>query len=705
MLHEHHQQVARDNVPSSSLAPLRSRTIHRDGSSMFESLTRRLKRLAAALLLCLFGMVPALGDTVLRVPVYHNAPLVDYADPAQPTGLFIDVLQSAASANGWKLRFVPTTFGDALNQVKEGTLDLMPDIALTPARQADYLFGQAPVIHTWGQIYARNDDVRSILDLAGKRVAGVAGTVQLSYFERTAAGFGVQPRILRARDYDAAVQLVLDGRADAVLMNPFGGAMLGRRAGLVDTAVMFDPFTEYFAGRRDLDAAIMRALDAHIAMLTSDPTSVYFASLRRMTEPQRALHLPPWFAWAVAAAGLLLSSVLGWSITLSVAARRIAASESLQRKTAAELQRISDHSLDVIAVVDTDLKVLRINPATMRLMGYAPEELQGRSCIDWVPAADRARAREVLEQVRSGIPQHSVAGQVVRRDGSIARMLWSIVWSERTREMYLIGHDDTERHDLISRLRSRGADLQTANADLRTFAQSVSHDLRSPVAAIVGFVGKVLTDHGDLLPPRSRHLLTRAHVASQRMDGIIANLLRLARFSELGLARRWCDVSALCEDVIVGLRNAEPERDVSVSIMPAMVAWADRDLLRHVLENVLSNAWKFSQYTPCATITVGCDLDQPEPVFFVRDNGEGFDMTFADSLFSPFTRLHDQSSYSGTGIGLSIAHRVVTGHGGRIWAESHPGQGATFRFTLGQNGPHLADPQRAVAPAPALAMH
>lgn len=679
--------------------------IHRDGLPMFESLTRRAQAMAAALLLCLFGWTPALAGQVLRVPVYHNPPLVDYADPAHPTGLFIDVLQSAARANGWTLRFVPSTFGDALAQVKDGTLDVMPNIALTPARGQEFLFGHAPVIHTWGQVYARNDDVRSILDLAGKRVVGVAGTVQLSYFEKTAAGFGVQPKILRARDYSAAVRLVLEGHADAVLMNPFGGAMLARQAGLVDTAVMFDPFTLYFAGRRDLDPAVMRALDEHIAILTADPTSVYFSALRRMTESQRVAHLPGWVGWAAGGAGLLLFTVLGWSFTLSLAARRIAASETLQRRTAAELQRISDHSLDVIAVVDTGLKVLRINPATLRLIGYAPEELQGRSCVDLVPAAERAAAREVLEGVRRGNPQHSLAGKVVRRDGTIARMLWSIVWSERTQEMYLIGHDDTERHELISRLRSRSADLQTANADLRTFAQSVSHDLRSPVAAIVGFVGKVLLDHGDLLPPRSRHLLARAHAASQRMDRIIANLLRLARLAELGLARRWCDVSALCEDVVVSLRNAAPERDVAVFIEPAMIAWADRDLIRHVFENVLSNAWKFSQYTPRATITVGCDADQPEPVFFVRDNGEGFDMAFADSLFSPFTRLHDQATYGGTGIGLSIAHRVVTGHGGRIWAESRPGQGAIFRFTLGQKGPHLDEPPATATAGSALALH
>jgi light-regulated signal transduction histidine kinase (bacteriophytochrome) len=136
--------------------------------------------------------------------------------------------------------------------------------------------------------------------------------------------------------------------------------------------------------------------------------------------------------------------------------------------------------------------------------------------------------------------------------------------------------------------------------------------------------------------------------------------------------------------VIVALRNADPGHRVSVSVQPGMTAWADRDLLRHVLENLLSNAWKFSQHSDVPAIEIGMEMQDSEPVYFVRDNGAGFDMAFAGGLFRPFTRLHDPATYNGTGIGLTIAQRVVAGHGGRIWAESTPGLGATFRFTLGQ---------------------
>jgi PAS domain S-box-containing protein len=655
-------------------------------------------RLTAALLLSLFCQVPSNAAQVLRIPVYHNAPLVDYRDAGTPNGIFIDLLQSAARANGWTLEFVPGTFESSLKDVKEGRLDIMPDVASTPARQQDYLFGHVPVLHTWGQIYARGDSIRTILDLAGKRVVGVAGTVQLAYFEKTAASFGVEPEIIRARDYESGAQLVVNGQADALLDNPFGGAILARRAGLVDTAVMFDPFTEYFAGRRDIDPAIMHALDKHISALMADPKSIYFSSMRKVTEGQRLTTLPRWFAWAAAALSLVFIFGFAWVLTLRRAAARIAASEARQRNLAAELQRVGDNSLDVIAVVDPNLNLLRVNRATQALWGYAPEELVGLSCLNWSPMADREVTRGALERAREGRPQRSLATRVVRRDGRISRMLWSVVWSPHTREMYLIGRDDTERHELI-------AGLQTANADLRTFAQSVSHDLRSPLAAVVGFVGKVLAQEANALSDRSRDLLGRAHAASQRMDSIIANLLRLARLAELGLSRRSCDVTVLCEDVIVALRNADPARQVCVSVQPGMTAWADRDLLRHVVENLLSNAWKFSQYSAAPSIEIGMELRDAEPVYIVRDNGAGFDMAFVEGLFKPFTRLHDPATYNGTGIGLTIAQRVVAGHGGRIWAESTPALGATFRFTLGQleftevrNGP---DQSRGMHTSPA----
>lgn len=393
----------------------------------------------------------------------------------------------------------------------------------------------------------------------------------------------------------------------------------------------------------------------------------------------------------------LAALATAWALTLRHASQRIAASERAQRRLAEELTRISDNSLDVIAVLDRQFKVIRISRATETLWGYAPSELEGRSSFDLLPQSAQATARQVLERVSGGRPELASEARVLRKDGSEAIMLWSLVWSAQQGELYAIGRDDTERHELISRLRRRTEQVQAANRDLRTFAQTVSHDLRAPVAALTGFVAKVLRDDGGALSDRSRDLLAGAHRASVRLDTIIANLLRLARVTEGGIHRCDCDVTAMARDVIAALRNDDPGRDVAVDIRPGLGAVADRALLRIVFDNLLANAWKFTSGRRHAHITVGCDEDGSGSVFFVSDDGAGFDMEYAHHLFLPFSRLHSETEFAGIGIGLATVHRVVTAHGGRIWAEGAPGAGAIFRFTLGKSRARTADGASAAA--------
>jgi PAS domain S-box-containing protein len=447
---------------------------------------------------------------------------------------------------------------------------------------------------------------------------------------------------------------------------------------------MFEPSTQYFGAPLDGDAAVLDAIDAHLAQLKADSSSVYFASLRRLTETQRKQRLPVWVAWAAAATLAVVAVGLAWIRTLGRAADRIGVAERSQRRMAEDLARVTEHSPDVIAVLDESLNIRRISQAAERLWGYRRCELEGGSCLRVVPEHLREGSRAALAEVIASGGVRRTESVAIRKDGTEARMHWSLVWSPQARELYAIGRDDTERKELIRRLHARGAELARANTDLRTFAQTVSHDLRAPVAAVVGFVGKVLKDDGDALPDRSRQLLTRAHAASQRMDTIIANLLRLARVTEGGVHRRACDVSAMCLDVVTALRNDDPGRHVQVDIQPGMHANADRDLLRHVFDNLLGNAWKFTSRKPGAHIAVACEESMQGRVYFVRDDGAGFDMEYAHNLFLPFSRLHSESQFEGIGIGLCVAHRVVAAHGGKIWANGAPGAGATFSFTLEQ---------------------
>jgi DNA-binding response OmpR family regulator len=232
-------------------------------------------------------------------------------------------------------------------------------------------------------------------------------------------------------------------------------------------------------------------------------------------------------------------------------------------------------------------------------------------------------------------------------------------------------------------LRRAKAEVESANQELESFSYSVSHDLRAPLRAIDGFSSIVMEKAAELNPQSRRHL-ERVREAAQRMGQLIDDMLNLSRVGRQALRREPVDLSAEAEKIVARLRATPPaDRAVEVAIAGGLAAQGDRGLLGIALENLLGNAWKFSSKTAQARIEVG---QQAAPdgsrVFFVRDNGAGFDMAYADKLFGTFQRLHTNEEFPGTGVGLATVARVIRRHGGRIWAESAPGRGATFFFTL-----------------------
>ena len=222
-------------------------------------------------------------------------------------------------------------------------------------------------------------------------------------------------------------------------------------------------------------------------------------------------------------------------------------------------------------------------------------------------------------------------------------------------------------------------ELERKNQELEAFSYSVSHDLRSPLRAIDGFTAMLIEVVQEHLDESGQHYADRIRASVKRMNEMIEDLIELSRVGRAAVARRPVDVGAMASEIFLDLAAGTPGRQVDTVIEADLVASADARLLRNVLENLLGNAWKFSTRTEDPRIEVGSG---PDGEFFVRDNGSGFDMNQAQRLFSPFQRLHKQSDFPGTGIGLATVHRIVERHGGRIWAESAPGEGATFWFTL-----------------------
>jgi light-regulated signal transduction histidine kinase (bacteriophytochrome) len=210
----------------------------------------------------------------------------------------------------------------------------------------------------------------------------------------------------------------------------------------------------------------------------------------------------------------------------------------------------------------------------------------------------------------------------------------------------------------------------------------VSHDLRAPLRAIDGFSRILLEDWSTQLGEDGKHQLDRVCQASQRMGQLIDDLLSLSRVSRSQMHRQTVELSALATNVVEELRRERPERPVQVIIEPGLRVKGDANLIRIVLENLVGNAWKFTERQPKARIEVSALQKEGETVYFVRDNGAGFDMAYADKLFGAFQRLHDVTEFEGTGIGLATVQRIIHRHGGRVWAEGAVEQGATFYFTL-----------------------
>ncbi|WP_292432904.1 PAS domain S-box protein [Methylobacter sp.] len=332
-----------------------------------------------------------------------------------------------------------------------------------------------------------------------------------------------------------------------------------------------------------------------------------------------------------------------------------------------------------------------INPALVAMFeAESAEQLQTHPIVDL--CRDEGCWQVFIDKInQQGFVDNEEIQLVTLKDREFSASVTAVMKKDSTGNIYYDGiiediseRKETEHHiqQLNTALRERATVLESVNHELEAFSYSVSHDLRAPLRAVDGFSRILLDEYADQLDDTGQDRLKRIRAAAQRMAMLIDDMLKLSRITRSELKREDIDLSTIAGEVMDELRKQEPSRVLQCTIQPGIIAWGDARLLRIVLDNLLGNAWKFTSKRPDAQIEFGMQKRDDETVYFVRDNGAGFDMAYAEKLFGAFQRLHETSEFPGTGIGLATAQRIIHKHGGRIWAESEVEQGAAFYFTL-----------------------
>ncbi|MBI1906120.1 MAG: PAS-domain containing protein [Rhodocyclales bacterium] len=389
----------------------------------------------------------------------------------------------------------------------------------------------------------------------------------------------------------------------------------------------------------------------------------------------------------------------GFVTTYTDVTEQVRAEEELRRQ-AAILQNTLDHLEQGISVMDANLHMTAMNRRFCELLGF-PEEMARNGAPfeaffrynaergEYGPCDVESLVKEKVALARRFEPhcfkRTRPDGRIIEvrgtpiKGGGFVTSYTDITAREQAEETLRELNETLEQ-----RVRERTAELEASNQELESFSYSVSHDLRAPLRALHGFSHLLEEEYGVLLDATGLNYLHRIRRAAERMGKLIDDLIELARISRQGLVRMDVDLSKLAQDVVASLTEHHPQRRVRWHIAAGLQACADPVLLRVLIDNLLRNAWKFTAERNDAVIELGTlpDPDPDGPVFFVRDNGAGFDMGYADKLFQPFQRLHVADRFEGSGIGLAIVQRIVRRHGGRVWAEAVAGQGATFYFTL-----------------------
>ncbi len=585
--------------------------------------------------------------------------------------------------------------------VLDGAADVIEALAYTAARTQLYEYSP-PYAPIEARVYF-HQTISGINDVASLRGFAI-GAKQGSACGTWLADHGIDT----IYGYPTSETLVLAAGAGDVRLFCMDSAVAQYflyKLGLADQFRQTPPlYTTQFhwavkKGRTELRDFIERGFEQITPDELRDIDTLWLGNPLRFPIGTRYLYYLGFFAAAIVTGAALL---IGWNRSLRA---RVAAKTA---ELSAALGAVRNYADDVADLyhnapcgyhcLDQDGVVVQINDTELKWLGRTRDEVVGQlRFTDLLTDEARRNFHGHFARFKALGTVSDVEYELVRRDGTILPVMISASTVRDRDGNYLMSratvYDMTDRKqverevlrlnaELERRVEERTRQLEVANRELESFSYSVSHDLRSPLRGIDGFSQLLLDRNRGSLDAESAHYLQRVRAAAQRMGMLIDDLLSLSQITRSKLVRRRVDLSALAKEILDELARAEPEREVDCRIAPGLAADADPGLMRAMLQNLLGNAWKFTGKRARARVEFGRQRVNGEAVFFIRDNGAGFNMDYAATLFGAFQRLHTSNEFEGTGIGLATVQRIVSRHGGRIWAEGVPDEGATFFFQL-----------------------
>ena len=667
------------------------------------------------------------ANRVVNVGVYENAPKIFISESGQPSGIFIDIIEYIAKSEGWRLQYVPGTWGEGLDRLERREIDLMPDMAYTKDRDKIFAFHKVPVLSSWFQVYARKGSgIKSILDLGGKRIAVLDRSVQQEAFARLVAGFGINATLISLSDYQTAFEQVAKGEADAVITNRFYGLMHAKKFRLENTAVIFNPSDLFFAAPEGTYEKLLNAIDAHLIGLKKDTQSIYYQSLKRWTSEKVRYELPAWVKGVGIVAGVVLfMSLLGSFVLKHQVNTRTRELRQVNRVLRDSEQKYRDLVMLANSIIlrwSHDGRINFLNEFGQRFFGYTETEILGRYVLGTILPENESTGRNLgplMDKILTDTKKFERnINENIRRNGERVWIDWTnkVVLDEQgqIKEILSVGSDITARKQaeeqirrlndelrqytqvLEQRVAERTAELviakdraESANRVKSAFLASMSHELRTPLNSIIGFTGIILNELAGPLNLEQKKQLKMVKGSSHHLLNLINDVLDISKIEagELEISCEKFSMRNVVNQVAESLMPLAEQKGLSfsVEISPEVdMLSGDERHIRQVLINLANNAIKFTEK---GAVKIICLKRNSRIEVEIADSGIGIKDEDVGKLFKPFQQLDTGLSrrYEGTGLGLSVCKRILDMLGGNIRVKSQFRRGSTFTFTLPLN--------------------